>query len=193
MNSITTNPLVTIVTASYMKFDKIFETIKSVINQDYTNVEYIIADDGSPNFPEKDIVDYINKMSPSMNYKIYHSDTNRGTVKNVNYAFKNSKGDYVFPLSCGDVFFSRDIVSKIVERFKATKGKLIVTSRLFYEGDYKPICLLPHYIDGRYYTKKLDTNTKQYGVYVGRLKSAIASGSAMYFTRDFLNELDYFD
>lgn len=184
-------PLVTIVTASYKKFDHIFDTINSVIEQDYQNIEYIIADDGSPNFPEKDIVDYINKNAPCLDYKINHSDVNRGTVKNINQAFKNSKGDYVFPLSCGDAFFSKDVVSRIVDRFLATKAKLIVTTRLFH-NNHKPICLLPHYED-RTLIQSYDTNQKQYEAFITGRAYVMASGSIMYYTREILEDLGYFD
>ncbi len=185
------SPLVTIVTASYKKFEHIYETIKSVIDQDYSNIEYIIADDGSPNFPENNIVDYIKQNAPRLNYKIYHSNINRGTVKNINYAFKNSEGDYIFPLSCGDSFFSKDIVSRIVDRFSTTKAKLIVTTRLFHDN-YKPICLLPHYYD-RKKIENFDTNQKQYEAFITRRFYAMASGSVMYYTRELLEELNYFD
>jgi len=184
-------PLVTIVTASYKKFDRIFDTIKSVIRQDYNNIEYIIADDGSPNFPQKEIEDYLRENASDLDYKIYHSEVNKGTVKNLNHAFKNSKGDYVFPLSCGDEFFSNDVVCRIVDRFSTTNAKLIVTTRLFH-NNYKPICLLPHYYD-RNTIEKLNTNQKQYEAFVTGRHYNFFSGSAMYYSRCILDEMDYFD
>ena len=44
-------PLVTIVTETYKNFDYLEENIKSVLSQTYAPIEYIIADDGSGNFP----------------------------------------------------------------------------------------------------------------------------------------------
>ena len=50
---------VSIITATYKKFDMLFDTIKSVLDQDYSQIEYIICDDCSDAFPEKEIQDYI--------------------------------------------------------------------------------------------------------------------------------------
>ena len=53
------NPVVTVVTLSYKKFDYIFHAIDSVLSQTYPYIEYIIADDGSPNFPMDEIEEYV--------------------------------------------------------------------------------------------------------------------------------------
>ncbi len=184
-------PLVTIITACYKKFDRVFETIKSVLEQDYPNIEYIIADDGSPNFPKQDIVDYISQNAPDADVKIFHSVENRGTVKNLNNAIKNSNGEYIFPLSCGDVFFLNDVVSRIVDRFFKTSGRVIVATRVLYHNDYKPIHFLPHYLE-RKIIAKYNTAQKQYEAFITN-RYDMASGSAMYYTRVVLEELGYFD
>ena len=45
-------PLVTIVTPTFEKFDKIYCTIDSVLKQNYCNIEFILSDDASKAFPE---------------------------------------------------------------------------------------------------------------------------------------------
>ena len=52
-------PLISVVTLTYKKFDYIYKAIDSVLNQTYPYVEYIISDDGSPNFPQNEIEDYV--------------------------------------------------------------------------------------------------------------------------------------
>lgn len=59
-------PLVSVVTLTYKNFDYIYKTIDSVISQNYNNIEYIIADDGSENFPYEDINNYINNKKKIM-------------------------------------------------------------------------------------------------------------------------------
>ena len=41
------NPLITIITPSFNHARYLENTVKSVINQTYKNIEYIIIDDGS--------------------------------------------------------------------------------------------------------------------------------------------------
>ena len=38
-------PLISVITLTYKNYDRLFQTIKSVIIQDYPNIEYIISDD----------------------------------------------------------------------------------------------------------------------------------------------------
>ena len=52
-------PLVTIVTLTYKKFNDLKKCIHSVLIQNYPNIEYIISDDGSENFPYEEIKKYI--------------------------------------------------------------------------------------------------------------------------------------
>ena len=40
-------PLVTIITPVYNRADLVDKTIRSVLDQDYPNIEYILLDDGS--------------------------------------------------------------------------------------------------------------------------------------------------
>ena len=54
-------PLVSCITTTYKKFDYLYQTLDSVFMQDYPNIEIIIGDDGSPDFPEKKIWKYIKK------------------------------------------------------------------------------------------------------------------------------------
>lgn len=187
-------PIITIITATYKNFDKVFDTIKSVFEQNYSNIEYIICDDGSDNFPQKEIDDYIenNKSKNIKNISIFHSVTNRGTVKNLNNAYKKSKGEYIINLSCGDVFYSNDVVSKIYRVFIDKKSDVVVTSRILYKDNYKSICLLPHYED-RKKILKFDTSLKQYVAFITSQSYHMASGSAMHFSRKILEKYNFFD
>ena len=52
-------PLFTIILVLYKKFDNVYQALDSVFCQTYQNIELIVTDDGSPNFPIKEINEYI--------------------------------------------------------------------------------------------------------------------------------------
>ena len=186
-------PLVSVITATYQKFERIPETIKSVFMQDYKKIEYIISDDGSNDFPEEFIMSVLNKENNgSIAFKVIHHDKNIGTVRNLNEAYRLSRGKYIINLSCGDVFFDKNVVSKIVDRFEKNHSDVIVTSRILYYGDYNPICLLPHYKE-RFIISRFSTKQDQYRAFITRRFYDMASGSAMSFSRQILEKMCYFD
>lgn len=174
--------IVTIITLSYNKFDRLYETIKSVLNQNYSKIQYIIADDGSKAFPEKDIIKYIeyNKKNNLVSYIVSHSNINQGTVKNIKRILDEISGKYVMHLSCNDVFYNDDVVSKVVNRFEEKNAEVIVTSRLLYKNNFEPMFYLPH-IKERKIIEGFDTPYKQYKAIVTDQFYDMASGSAMYF------------
>ncbi len=73
--------LVSVIILSYKQFAYIYETIDSVLMQDYPAIEIVIADDGSPNFPQNEIVSYIekNKRDNIQGYTLLHDGVNVGT------------------------------------------------------------------------------------------------------------------
>lgn len=186
-------PKVSIITATYRNFKSLFSTIDSVLKQDYPNIEYIISDDGSEGFPKQEVYEYIekNKRSNIISFKVIHNTINIGTVKNLNQAYRMSEGKYIFNLSCNDIFFEETTVSKIVERFQKNHSLVIVTTRLAYL-DNKLIEFKPHYLE-RKVIQKLDTPYKQYKAFITARFYDMASGSAMYFSRDILEQMNYFD
>lgn len=186
-------PKVSIVTLTYKKFEKLLDTMSSVFAQDYNDIEYIICDDGSEIFPYDQVQCFIetNKRD-NVSVKILQNPENVGTVKNINRAYKEAAGKYIINLSCGDVFFTDIAVTQIVNRFEETNANVLVTSRLFYENDFQPICFLPHY-EERDILKKLDTSLKQYKAFILSRFYDMASGSAMYFRNETIKNYNFFD
>lgn len=185
--------IVSIITATYNRFDKLFDTIKSVYDQDYPYIEYIISDDGSKNFPIKELEEWKDKFeNKGIKFRLIINDANVGTVRNLNGAYKCSVGSYIFNLSCGDVFYSNDVITRIVNRFIETKSDVLVTSRLLYKDDFIPVALLPHYDERRIIESK-NTCLKQYKAFITSRFYDMASGSAMYLSRNILEKQGYYD
>ena len=187
-------PLISIITLTYKKFEYVYDAIDSVLNQTYPNIEYIISDDGSCDFPKKQIEDYIiaHKKDNIVKFRVITSNTNNGTVKNLNRAYRLAVGDILIPLSADDVFFSDDVVEKIVETFLKKGCNVLVTSRMAFSEDGKESKKLPKK-ENEKYISKLDIAEKQHLAFITDEFYDMASGSVMYVKKAFLDKWGYFD
>src|SRR2546423_1804901 len=90
-------PLVSIVTPSLNKGPFIEETIQSVLNQDYRNIEYIVVDGGSTD----GTLDILRKYGEQLRYD---SQPDRGQADAVNRGFLASRGSIFAYLNADDVY-----------------------------------------------------------------------------------------
>lgn len=94
---------------------KTFEdTVKSIISQDYQNIEYIVVD-GDSTDGTKDI---INKNSYAISSWI--SEPDNGLYDAMNKGLKMATGDVVGIVNSDDFYHRSDSISKIVEAFKSS-------------------------------------------------------------------------
>jgi len=114
----------------YKKYVYIYKALDSVLNQEYPDIELIVCDDCSGDFPEQDILDYIrkNKRENIRNVMVYSNEKNLGTVRNFNRAIKKASGFYFIGLAADDIFFDRNVMGKIVGLFDRT-GACYATCR----------------------------------------------------------------
>ena len=96
-------PKISIITVSYNSGSTIKQTIKSVIDQDYENIEYIIIDGNSSD----NTLNVIRQYSEFIHFFI--SEEDNGIYDAMNKGIKNSSGDYVHLLNAGDIYYSSDV------------------------------------------------------------------------------------
>lgn len=187
-------PLVSIVILTYKKFEFIWGAIDSVYSQDYPVIQLIISDDGSDNFPEFEIERYLqNKKATNIqSYKIIHHEQNVGTVKNLNIAYDNADGEFIYPLSNDDIFAANDVVSRITSTFLKKDCNVVITSRLKCKEDGTPICLIPLRSELKY-VNRLNTRKKQFKAFITEQYYDMASGSALYLRKKFWTDVGKFD
>ncbi len=82
------NLLVTVITPAYNRADFLEESILSVLNQDYPNIEYIVLDDGSTDNTKEVIEKYKDRIT-------FESHKNVGEVRTVNKGLKMAHGDII--------------------------------------------------------------------------------------------------
>lgn len=105
-------PLVSIVTPSYNQGRFIRDTILSVKNQDYPNVEHIVVDGGSTD----NTLEILRKYEKEYNLK-WISEPDEGQSDAVNKGFKMAKGAVIGWLNSDDIYLSDDAISDIVMAF----------------------------------------------------------------------------
>ena len=94
-------PLVSIITPMYNSEKFILKTIKSVINQTYSNWELLLIDDRSTDNSIKILEDFKSKYA---NIKLLQNDTNLGAAKSRNKGILEAKGDYIAFLDADDLW-----------------------------------------------------------------------------------------
>ena len=118
MDRVKNNPIVSVIVLTYNKFDNIERNLKSIQCQDYVDLEIIIHDDCSDDFPKEKIIEILSLNRTKYGYRIEQNKMNRGTVKNYNRAINIAKGDIIVPLSQDDTFFNNSCISTIVNYFQ---------------------------------------------------------------------------
>ena len=104
--------LISIITVVYNGEKYIESTIKSLINQNYKNVEYIIIDGKS----EDGTLKIINNYKDNINLLI--SEKDKGIYDAMNKGIKIAKGNIIGLLNCSDIYSSDKILNKVAYTFE---------------------------------------------------------------------------
>lgn len=104
------NPKISIITPSFNQGQFIEETILSILNQDYSNIEYIIIDGGS----NDNTVDIIKKYSERITYWVSEKDS--GQSEAINKGFMKATGDIVCWINSDDILMP-GAVKKVMQYF----------------------------------------------------------------------------
>lgn len=100
-------PKVSIVTIVYNGGSVLERTIKSVINQTYKNIEYIIIDGKSSDSS----ISVINKYEKWITYWV--SEPDNGIYDAMNKGLEKATGEWVNFMNCGDIFYNNNIIGEI--------------------------------------------------------------------------------
>lgn len=101
-----TEPLVSVIIATYNQEAIVHETIESVLNQTYKNLEIIISDDASTDKTQYILKKYSN-FDPRI--KLFLHSKNQGITANYNFATAQSTGEFIAFFSGDDIMFPEKI------------------------------------------------------------------------------------
>jgi len=110
---------VSIITIVFNNKQEIEQTIKSVINQDYSDIEYIIVDGGSTD----GTLDIITRYRPSL--KKFISEPDRGIYDAINKGIDMASGEVVGLAHAGDMLFDDHVISDVVKSFIDTGADIV--------------------------------------------------------------------
>ncbi len=106
--SLLDKPLITIITVVFNDKKHLEDTILSVINQTYDNVEYIVIDGGSID----GTVDIIKKYENQIDYWV--SEKDEGIYYAMNKGISSATGSWINFMNSGDKFTSSTVLKEIV-------------------------------------------------------------------------------
>lgn len=147
MDTLPTQPKVSVMVVTYNFADIVHETINSVLNQDYQNLELVIADDASTDGTQTILKEYANRYPEKI--KLILNPKNQGVTANCNVAFFACTGDLIAVMGGDDIFLPQKISSQVkvfsadsnvvlsyhpVEVFDSKTGKLMyITNQILSE------------------------------------------------------------
>ena len=176
MNS---NLKISIITVSFNSVETIRDTIKSIISQDYENIEYILIDAGSTD----GTLDIIKEYEGYINY--FSSEEDDGIYDGMNKGISVASGEVVGILNSDDFYPNSYIVSNVARTFEKTNCDAVYGD-LVYVKFYDTDKILRYWQSGNYSVKKIKNGWmlphptffvkremyEKYGYYNTELKSA---------------------
>ena len=105
------NPTVSIITVSFNSIRTISDTIKSVLSQIYSNIEYIIIDGSSTDGTIELVNSFGNKISK------FISEPDNGIYDAINKGIRLATGDVIGILHSDDFFYDNNVIATVAETF----------------------------------------------------------------------------
>src|SRR6266542_4246008 len=107
MNSLPTFPKVSIITPSFNQGQFLEASIRSVLEQNYPNIEYIIVDGGSKDESVKIIKGYEDRLA------FWVSEKDKGHADALNKGFSHATGEILAWLNSDDIYFPNAVSEAI--------------------------------------------------------------------------------
>ena len=99
----TKNDLITVTISAYNHERYVQETLKSVIEQTYQNIELIIVNDGSTDGTHQQIEAMIPRCRERFARVEYLNRENQGFVRSLNYCLSLAQGKYIYVIASDDI------------------------------------------------------------------------------------------
>jgi len=164
-------PLVTIVTPSYNQGRFLEATIRSVLEQDYPNIEYIIVDGASTDNSVEIIQRYADRLA------WWVSEKDSGQSEAINKGLQRARGEFVAWLNSDDVYQPGAVAAAVAAFRSHPEAGLVYGDALSIDADGKPFNIM---------------RARQYSL-VDLLSFNIICQPAAFMRRSVLEQVNYLD
>lgn len=120
---------VSIITSCFNREGTIGQAIESVLNQDYSNIEYIIIDGASTDKSLEIIRKYKDRVTKII------SEPDKGMYEALNKGIRIASGDIIGLVHSDDFLYATDTISKIVTTFQNTNADFVYGNGLFVDPE----------------------------------------------------------
>lgn len=114
--------LITVLMVNYNHEDTIKEAIESVLNQTYTNIQFVIVDDGSTDASCR----VVNSFSDSR-IELYHLEKNEHICYATNFGFSKIRGRYLARIDSDDIWYPDKLNKQIALMQRNRECKICFT------------------------------------------------------------------
>jgi len=131
------NPLVSIVVVSYNSSNTVLETLESIKNQTYKNIELIISDDCSKDNTVSICREWLEKNRDRfVGVKLLTAEKNQGVCANVNKANNATKGEWIKGIAADDILFPNCISDNIEFAVQHPEARFITSFMSVYNETF---------------------------------------------------------
>lgn len=124
-------PNISVVMAAFNAEKYLAEAIQSILNQTYTDFEFIIVNDGSTDDTEKIILSFNDKRIVYLK-----NSTNKGLIFSLNEGISKSKGQYIARMDADDISLPTRLQEQY-NAFQSNTSAIVVSSNYFLLTDSK--------------------------------------------------------
>ena len=137
------NPKISIITVCYNSAKTIEDTILSVINQTYDNIEYIIVDGLSTD----NTLEIVNKYSDKIAKVVSENDA--GLYDAINKGIGLAKGEIIANLNSDDFYIDNNVIADVVAKMEEEKSDTLYAD-LYYVDEIDTNKVVRNWVSGAY-------------------------------------------
>jgi glycosyltransferase involved in cell wall biosynthesis len=130
-------PLVTVVVSHFNLALYLPETLNSILEQTYSNLEVIIVDDHSTDISSRDLIENLNRNSRAR-FKVIKAPASLGLAAARNLGVAAAEGKYLLPLDAGDLLDRRFIEIAVGALESNTEFDVVVPQAGYFREDGPP-------------------------------------------------------